>query len=125
MRDALPEIRARGAELVLVGNGAAHFARAFRDDLALDVPVLIDAELRAYRAANLRRGHLESLSPLVPWQALRAFSKGFRQTGVQGDAFQLGGLLVIDPPDRITYHHRGRSAGDHPPIDEILRALRN
>jgi hypothetical protein len=123
LRDALGAIRARGAELVVIGNGAAHFARAFREDMQLDVPLLIDPELRSYRAAGLRRGFLESLSPRVPLDALRALTRGFRQTGIQGDPFQLGGLLVIHPPDRLAYHHESRTAGDHPPIDRIVRSL--
>ena len=42
MRDEIHEIRDRGAELVIVGNGALNFARAFREDFELDVPLLID-----------------------------------------------------------------------------------
>ncbi|MHC4421860.1 MAG: SDR family NAD(P)-dependent oxidoreductase, partial [Planctomycetota bacterium] len=63
MRDRIDEIRARGAELVIVGNGAPHFAAAFREDYQLDCPLLVDPELRAYRAAGLRRGRVEALSP--------------------------------------------------------------
>ena len=55
MRDRIDEIRARGAELVVVGNGATNFAAAFREDYQLDCPLLVDPELRAYRAAGLRR----------------------------------------------------------------------
>jgi peroxiredoxin len=66
LRDQLPEIRARGAELVVIGNGAQHFAAAFREDMGLDCPLLVDPELRAYRAAGLRRGRVELLSPRLP-----------------------------------------------------------
>ena len=50
MRDRVDEIRARGAELVVIGNGAAHFAAAFREDQGLDGPLLIDPDLVAYHA---------------------------------------------------------------------------
>lgn len=123
MRDGIPEIRARGAELVIVGNGAPHFAAAFREDFHLDSPLLVDPELRAYRAAGLRRGRVELLSPRLPLHALRALRSGSRQTGVQGDPWQLGGTFVILPGGGLAYRHLSREAGDHPALVEVLEAL--
>ena len=82
MRDQIDEIRARGAELVIVGNGALNFAAAFREDFDLDCPLLIDPELRAYRAAGLRRGRVEVLSPRLPFNAMRALRDGSRLAGL-------------------------------------------
>jgi hypothetical protein len=123
LRDREAEIRARGARLVVVGNGAPHFARAFRDEFRLDFPLLVDPELVAYRAAGLRRGYVELLSPRVPLNALRALAAGARQTGVRGDAFQLGGVFAIRAGGGVAYRHASRAAGDHAPIDDVLRAL--
>jgi NAD(P)-dependent dehydrogenase (short-subunit alcohol dehydrogenase family) len=123
LRDRIDEVRARGAELVIVGNGAANFAAAFREDFELDCPILVDPELRAYRAAGLRRGRVELLSPRLPLHALRALRSGSRQTGVQGDPWQLGGVFVIRPGGDLTYRYVSREAGDHPPVEEILAAL--
>ena len=125
MRDRAEEIRALGAELAIVGNGSEVFARAFREDFGLEGPLLVDPELRAYRAAGLRRGRVELLSPRVPLNALRALRSGSRQTGVQGDPWQLGGVFVIRPGGELTYRHASREAGDHPPVDEVLAALRD
>jgi dehydrogenase/reductase SDR family member 12 len=123
LRDALPEIHRRGAELVVVGNGAPHFAAAFREDFALEGPLLVDPELRAYRAAGLRRGRVEVLSPRLPRNALRALRTGARQVGVQGDPWQLGGVFVLRPDGALTFRHASREAGDHPPIAAVLAAL--
>jgi NAD(P)-dependent dehydrogenase (short-subunit alcohol dehydrogenase family) len=119
----LDDIRELGGELVLVGNGAQTFAQAFQEDLALDCPVLIDPDLVSYRAAGLRRGRVELLSPRLPLNAVRALRKGYRQTDVQGDPWQLGGVFVIKPGDTLTYRYISREAGDHAPVDEILGAL--
>jgi NAD(P)-dependent dehydrogenase (short-subunit alcohol dehydrogenase family) len=123
LRDHLSEIRAHGAELVVIGNGAQHFAAAFREDMGLDCPLLVDPELRAYRAAGLRRGRAELLSPRLPLNALRALRAGYRQTSVQGDPWQLGGVFVIRADATLAYRHVSREAGDHAPIEAIVTAL--
>jgi NAD(P)-dependent dehydrogenase (short-subunit alcohol dehydrogenase family) len=123
LRDRIGEIRARGAELVIVGNGTPAFAAAFREDQGLDCPLLVDPELSAYRAAGLRRGRVEALSPRLPLNALRALRAGYRQTGVQGDPWQLGGVFVIRPGGELVYRYVSREAGDHAPVDEVLAAL--
>jgi NAD(P)-dependent dehydrogenase (short-subunit alcohol dehydrogenase family) len=123
LRGRLDEIRARGAELVIVGNGARHFAEAFREDFELDCPLLVDPELVAYRAAGLRRGRVEALSPRLARNAVRALRAGFRQASVQGDPWQLGGVFVLRSDGALLYRHVSREAGDHPPVDEVLAAL--
>ena len=60
MRDRIDDIRARGAELVLVGNGAPHFAAAFREDFELDptIELVIDPEDRGHPADDVKRSEL-------------------------------------------------------------------
>lgn len=123
MRDEVDAIRARGAELIIVGNGSAHFARAFREDLELDGPILVDPDLRTYQVAGLRRGGLELLSTRLASNALRAWRAGYRQQGVQGDALQLGGIFVLNAKGDLVFEHASREAGDHPDPAEILEAL--
>jgi NAD(P)-dependent dehydrogenase (short-subunit alcohol dehydrogenase family) len=123
LRDRIEDIRAAGADLVIVGNGNAGFARAFREDFGLEGPLLVDPELRAYRAAGLRRGRVELLSPRLPLNALRALRSGSRQQGVQGDPWQLGGVFVLKPGGGLLYRYVSSEAGDHPPVNEILSAL--
>jgi NAD(P)-dependent dehydrogenase (short-subunit alcohol dehydrogenase family) len=123
LRDEVSEIHSKGAELVVIGNGAPHFAVAFREDQGFHGPLMVDPDLRAYRAAGLRRGYVELLSPRLPLNALRALRSGHRQGAVQGDPWQLGGVFVIRPPGELVYRYVSREAGDHPPVDEILDAL--
>ncbi len=125
MRDRLSEIRTAGASLVLIGNGAPDFARAFREGLSLDedIALLVDPALRSYRAAGMRRGYREVLSPRLATNAWRALQAGHRQGAVQGDPFQLGGVLVIQPGGVVVYRYVSQVAGDHAPFAEVLAAL--
>jgi len=123
LRDRQDEIHSLGAELAIVGNGAPNFAAAFREDQKLDGPLLVDPELRAYRAAGLRRGRVEVLSPRLGLNALRALSRGYTQGSVQGDPWQLGGVFVFKAGGALTYRYASREAGDHPPVTEIVAAL--
>lgn len=123
MRDRIDDIRDLGAELVIVGNGAQPFAVAFGEDLELDCPILVDPALAAYRAAGLRRGRVEILSPRLPFHAIRAIRSGSFQSTVQGDPWQLGGVFVIQTNGELLYRHASRDAGDHAPVGEILSSL--
>lgn len=120
----MDEIRASGAEIAIVGNGSRYFAATFREDFEIDFPVFVDPELEAYRAAGLRRGFFELLSPRVVANSVRALASGSRQTGVQGDAFQLGGVFVIRCGGGVAFAFRSRAAGDHANLDRVLQALR-
>jgi NAD(P)-dependent dehydrogenase (short-subunit alcohol dehydrogenase family) len=123
LRDRRHEIESAGARLVIVGNGAANFAEAFQADFDITGPLLVDTELRSYRAAGLRRGRVEVLSPRLPVHALRAWLAGARQTSVQGDPWQLGGVFVIRPDGALSFRYVSREAGDHPSVDALIAAL--
>lgn len=56
-----------GIAVVLVGNGTAAFAEAFREDFEFQGELFVDPDLIGYRAAGLRRG----ASPIA-WPRLLA-----------------------------------------------------
>lgn len=133
MRGHLPEIRALGAELTLIGSGNPAHAQAFRDDLraaagegALESePLLLcDTKLEAFAAAGLRRsiGSTFALSTLK--SGWRAYKEGHRQSAVQGDPWQQGGVFAFAPGDATLFAYVSRSAGDHPDPARFLAALR-
>jgi hypothetical protein len=118
-------IERAGAALAFVGNGNRRFARAFAEELGIEVPVYADTGLAAYAALGMKRGGVLTAlaSPSVVASTARALRGGFRQKGVQGDAWQLGGVFVIAPGGEVRYAYTSDAAGDHPPVDAILAAL--
>jgi hypothetical protein len=142
LRREIESIRAYGAELVVIGNGTRHFAGAFREDLQLETPLYVDTTCASYRALGMKRGLARTLGSRRTWVSyLRALRNGFRQKrlgvivrwwyrsvpvlvpGTQGDAWQLGGVLVVLPDGRVRYSYLSAVNGDHPPPSEVLAAL--
>jgi len=123
LRDALPRIRAAGAELVVVGNGTLEQARAFAREFAPDITVLTDPERRTYRVVGARRSPLSILDPRTLINAWRARTQGFTQKEVLGDGLQLGGVFVVRPDGSVPFHHLSAVPGDHPDPERVLSAL--
>ena len=123
MCDHLAEIRAKGAELVVIGNGQAYQARAFRDERKLDFPLLVDPGLKAYKAAGLKRGALATLNPVTALRAVKSMAAGFRQSGNEGDPWQQGGAFVIDRGGEVRHAFLSSGGGDHPDPKELVAAL--
>ncbi len=123
MRGVLSEIRGRGAELVVIGNGSVYFAKTFREDLAIEFPVYTDPSLVTFKAAGLRRDLGSTVNTKVLSGAFRALKKGFRQTSTQGDPWQQGGVFVVLPPSDERFGYVSSAAGDHPSNEAVLAAL--
>lgn len=120
----LAEIRKRGAALVFIGNGNRHFAQGFKQDHGITSPLYVDTSRDSYRALGMKRGFFATLGSLATWRnMLRARKQGFRQGRTRGDAWQNGGVLVVEPGGRVAFSHLSREAGDHPPVADVLAAL--
>lgn len=120
---AEPRFREKGASLQLVGIGAPAVIRAFREETGVSAPIFADPTFATYRALGMRRGIGTYLSLSFVRNAIRAMRAGYRNRSIEGDAMQHGGVLVVRPGDEVAYRFTSRTAGDHPPVDEILGAL--
>lgn len=118
------EIEALGGRLVFVGNGEPRWAREFEAAECPGCRLLTDPQLGSYRAIGARQGWRTAIGLGPVAAGIRAFRRGFRQTGVRGVADLQGGVLVMAPGDRVAYAYLSGFAGDHPPIDDVLAALR-
>jgi hypothetical protein len=108
LRDAAEVIENAGGRVAAVGCGKPPQAAVLRRKLALPYPVYADPELDPRQL-----GHL-----------FRAWRSGARHGALQGDPWQLGGLLVVAPGDRLVFEHRSRHPGDHASLDALVQAVR-
>lgn len=100
-------------------------AQDFAEQFNVTVPLFTDPSRKSYELAGWRRplgGAILGLGKTVK-ASMRAMKGGFRQGRTQGDAFQLGGVLVIAQDGRVLMEHRDSAAGDHASLTTILAAL--
>lgn len=108
--------------LVFVGTGAPAMAAAFAVEHAAAHPVLCDPQRRLFAAAGMRRSLWASLHWRLFANAWRAWRGGFRQGRVQGDAWQQGGLLLLDADGGVLHRQVDRAGGDPLDVAAVLAA---
>jgi alkyl-hydroperoxide reductase/thiol specific antioxidant family protein len=123
LRDAVPEIHRRGASFAVVGNGTAAQAKAFAERWKVAFPVLVSPDLSAYAAAGLERSYTAAINLTTLRRLVEVRAKGIRQTRTQGDAWQLGGALVLSPAGEVLFEQVAQHPADHVAPEDLLAAL--
>jgi peroxiredoxin len=139
LRDAYPEVQRAGAEVVAIGTGPA-MAQAFVEDYRIPYPVLIDADARAAKAATIgRMSFFGMFTPASYPGTIRAWRAGHRIGASGKRVTQLAATFVVGPPQvtrsepkasvdqqvgTLYYEHRNKHGADHPPLEDVLAALR-
>lgn len=124
MRRREAEIEAAGARVLFVGTGLPGMAKSFASEWAGPHPVLSDPTRAVFAAAGMRRGLFSTLHWRLLVNAWRAFRSGFRQTSVQGDPWQQGGVLVLGRDGTVRHRQIDRAGGDELDLAAVLAALR-
>ena len=122
----LEELHKLGLQLVIVGNGEAHYVDGFIERFRLDprlATVVTDPTLETHRAAELKRSVWATLGPKGIIDQLRALLSGHSQNRIQGDNWQQGGAMVLDGEGRVVYFHRNESVTDHAPTRELVQGI--
>ena len=121
----IESIRNAGAEVFVIGNGSPSFIEGFRETTKYDGIIYTDPSLAAFQAAQLKRGVLKTFNPLALGKTISALRRGQRQGLTQGDTWQQGGVLVVEPGGRILWHHASERPGDNAEPSQIVAALKS
>ncbi len=106
-------------------QGTAGQVRALCARYRTPFPCLADPRLEGYRAFALRRGGpAELFGPRVLLRYAQAALKGHLGGVPVGDTRLLPGTFIIDRQGTVRYARYARHAGDHPPVAELVAALR-
>jgi len=110
--------------VVVIGNGQPNFIDGFRNDTGYKGDLFTDPSLKTYELLNFKKSVGSLLGVKTFKSALDALKSGYLQKGIQGNAFQQGGVVVIHPVDKPVYFYISEKAGDHAPLDEIINACK-
>jgi len=113
-----------GVQIVVVGHSNPRYAKAFIEETMVDLPVFVDEKRVAYQALDFKRPLLAFLNLKVFKRAAEARKEGFTQPGVWGDAFQLGGVVLLLPDGSMPYRYASQFAGDHPKVEDLKTEVR-
>ena len=126
MREAAPKFRARGARVVLVGQGPVDEMDQFCAAHGIDgtLVCLADPDRSAYQAFGLGRGSLaDVMGPRLLGAAIKALRHGGGLPHQGQDVRQLGGAFVIDRDGAFRLAQRAETSADRATIDQLLSAL--
>ena len=111
--------------MAAIGLGDMNYARMFREETGITFPLLVDADRKAYRAAQLKSANLLHLFRRDNTAArTRAKAAGHRQHKLGKDPFQLGASFVFAPGNRDLFVHVSETFGDNADREMLLSALK-
>lgn len=88
--------------------------------------VLLDRDRTVYQAYQLERSRLRSYHPRVVWLYIkRWFQRGEFYDSHGDNTSQLGGDFIVDKNHILRLVHPSQDPTDRPPVDDLLKALRN
>jgi hypothetical protein len=125
LRPHLSDMRRKGANVAIVGNGLPAMAKGFVERLKLggEATVLTDPSRQTYRLAGFRRGVWATLGPRALVNLLRALRKRLGTGKIEGDPWQQGGTLVIGRGGEVLFRYAGAHQGDHAAPERVVAAL--
>lgn len=124
LRQRQDEFERLNVQILLISFGTEYWAKVWLEETGAPFPLLLDPERRVYRAYGLGRSVLRVWSPKVLWRYLRLMMAGRRLKPVQGDPHQLGGDFIVDAKGIVRLAHPSRDPTDRPPVEKLLKALR-
>ena len=124
MREHEQEFRSKGVNMAAIGLGDENYARQFRQETGITFPLLIDAQRKAYRAAELKKANLLHLfrKDNAAYRK-RAKAGGFEQKKLGENPFQLGASFVFAPGNVDKYVHLSETFGDNATMADLLAAI--
>ena len=124
MRTHEAAFRQRGAALAAVGLGDRQYATAFRQEMDIRFPLLVDEKREAYQALELKNANLFHIFRKDNADArARAKAAGHSQKKLGKNPFQLGGSFVFGPGDVDRFAHCSETFGDNASMESLLAAL--
>lgn len=126
LKEHYAELSAGGGQvLVVLQSDPAALAQQLGTPDALPFAIVCDPEQALYRqfgiqpaASKLKMADAGTLAKIAKAQAA-----GFKHGAYEGNELQLPAAFLLDQDRRVLYAHYGKSAGDLPAMDQMIRLL--
>jgi hypothetical protein len=122
LRDQEDELIRLNVKVVVVTFENDYLARCYAEDTALQWPILVDDTREVYKSFGMLAASFWDVWGLKTWQVyFREIRKGNQPKISDGDIYQRGGDVLVDPDGIIRLHHVGTGPADRPTVDSILK----
>ncbi len=99
-------------------------ARVYVEDTSLAWPLLVDDTRETYKDYGmLSASFWDVWGPKTWWVYLKRVMTGEKLRKSEGDIYQRGGDVLIDPHGIVSLHHIGTGPADRPAIETILSLI--
>ncbi len=100
------------------------FARSYVEETSLAWPLFVDHTRETYRKYGMLSASFWDIwGPKTWWAYLKEIVKGEKLRKSEGDVFQRGGDVLIDPNGIVVLHHIGVGPADRPAVETILEKV--
>ncbi len=124
MRDQEEGFTSRNVKIAVVTFENDFFARNYVAETSLTWPVLVDDTRETYRKYGmLSASYWDVWGPKTWWVYLKGILQGERLRKSEGDIYQRGGDVLIDPDGIVSLHHIGAGPADRPTAGSLLRRI--
>jgi hypothetical protein len=124
LRDHEDELQQKNLKVVVITFENDLFARRYVADTSLSWPLLVDDTRETYKNYGMLAASFWDVWGPATWRAYaRALLNGQKLRKSEGDIYQRGGDVLIDPSGIVHLHHVGTGPSDRPSVATILRRL--
>jgi len=124
LRDHENEFTKRNVKIAVVTFENDFFARGYVVETSLTWPLLVDDTRETYRNFGMLSSSFWDIwGPKTWWAYLKEVIKGEKLRKSEGDIYQRGGDVLIDPNGIVSLHHVGVGPADRPAIETILNKV--
>ncbi len=121
MEDELNRLKIK---VVVVTFENDFLARSYVEDTALTWPILIDSTREVYKGYGMLSASFWDIWGIKTWEAyFKEILKGNKPKKGEGDIYQRGGDVLIDPTGIVRLHHIGDGPADRPSVKQILKVV--
>ena len=123
MASYLKDFEVKGVTLAVIGHSAYTDLAPFRSVTGYDGVLLTDPDRNSFRTLKYKDTVLDLVGIKSFTAGFAALRAGQKPGAMKGSAVQLGGAVIINPDNSISYYFQSRSAGDDPSVSDMLQVV--